>query len=101
MFYKLKNKDRNAIEATRNFHSVYGTESLTERNYRKWFWKDYCDLRDVTPTGRSVEFNNNLIVSEFDRNSSVTVEELSWKPELKPFNMLWLWQVARMLIIWQ
>lgn len=72
------------VETIQNIHGAYRIDASSECNCWKCFWHKYVlkgdfSLRNMPWTGFSVVFNNDLFLSEYNRNIIVMVKEFIQK----------------------
>ena len=81
LFYYFR-KGNNAMQARKKLYGVYGEESLTERQYQKWFARFHSgdfDLKDVPRSRRPIEVDEDKIKAMMENNQRSTTQEIAEK----------------------
>ena len=73
LFYFQKGK--NAVQARKKLHDVYGKDYLTERRCQHWFARFHSgniNLQDAPHTGHSTDTDNDKIKAVIETNHHMT-----------------------------
>ena len=65
---------QSAAKAARNIRSTYGSDDISDSNYRKWFREVYRGLQDLPSEGRPQILDPQALKAAVDANPYLTLK---------------------------